>query len=456
MSSNSRGRIPTRLRLVRVAQASAPESQSAPGSKPHALKKSEWVVVDCDDVGSKETGGSKTNRLRFHLARGSYEWPERTVERPVGQGGALTPIAVARVSVAYGRMLTLGAVGEVVPQVLDDLGNKPLRALQESGWDRRRDGALTYAVLVADRRLRNLRASLQAWSKRWHLTDRWCLEIALSTLTHKPNAAGLTWFDPQTSFKGISPPFHGPLAPPLRLRPYDPIQEWRSDYLYYARVDLNPRYKTCSDELTECLNAVSRSSSAVEQDRLLERAHELGDRLLRPRKLAPAKEQRISEYLDRVEAAARAEGLLPVPELRQPQVFSWLAAHQVCGWSFRQIAKASRVYKDSEVYHNAVVRGIKELRHHIGLTARQDRPSAPRRANLKYLIVKVEKALAGELAKERNREAALRRPERRNLTPGERDAQLRAALEILRRSGVTIDQVTEPREALPLTESPPR
>ena len=261
----------------------------------------------------KKLESSHTNRLRFHWAPGSYEWPERTVERSVGRGGAPTPITLARVSVAYGRMLTLDAVGEVEPGVLDELNDEPRRALERSGWDQRRDGALTNAVLVTDPRLRELRASLREWCERWHLVDQWCLEIALSTLTHKSNAARLTWFNPQTSFslRGMAPPLRAPLAPPLGLSPYDPTQEWRSDYLYSARIVLNPRCKTLSDELTECVNAVSRSSSAVEQDRLLERARELGDRLPpRPRKLAAGQEQLIGDYLDRLESAARAQGLV--------------------------------------------------------------------------------------------------------------------------------------------------
>jgi hypothetical protein len=61
-------------------------------------------------AGQKDPVFTRTNRLRFNLGRGEYEWPELRVMRPVGPGGALAPIALARLSVTYGRLLTLGAV----------------------------------------------------------------------------------------------------------------------------------------------------------------------------------------------------------------------------------------------------------------------------------------------------------------------------------------------------------
>ena len=366
----------------------------------------------------KKLESSHTNRLRFHWAPGSYEWPERTVERSVGRGGAPTPITLARVSVAYGRMLTLDAVGEVEPGVLDELNDEPRRALERSGWDQRRDGALTNAVLVTDPRLRELRASLREWCERWHLVDQWCLEIALSTLTHKSNAARLTWFNPQTSFslRGMAPPLRAPLAPPLGLSPYDPTQEWRSDYLYSARIVLNPRCKTLSDELTECVNAVSRSSSAVEQDRLLERARELGDRLHHaPESSLLAKSSSSAIILIGLNLRRGPRASLRFPRIATTTFFSgWQPVRCAAGVIVTSPRRAMCI-KIARLYHNAVVRGIKKLSHHIGLTTPRRPPAAPRGANLKYLINKFEKALTGELAKDaRNREAALRRPERRD------------------------------------------
>lgn len=375
----------------------------------------------------KEAESSRTNRVCFNLGPGSYEWPERMVERAIGPG--LTP---ARVSVAYGRMLTLAAVDKVEPRVLRELSEEPRRVLQESGWDWQRDDPLIYRVLVTDPRLRKLRASLRAWSKRWHLTDQWCLELALSTLRFNSNTARLRWRDQKIILIGMAPPFRPSFDPPLGLRPFDPTQEWRRDYRYYARVYLNPEYKAISDELAERVDSVSRSSSPLEQDQLLDRAHELGERLPpRPRKLAPAKEQLITKYLERVETTARAEGLLPVPELPQPQVFSWLAAHQIYGWTPRLIAEASCVYKAKAPNPTTVVEGIKKLSDHIGLTPRRDRPPSPRGKNRDNLIRYVRDALEGKTTK-----IQIKAP-RLTLTPERKLAQARAVLETLHLAGLT-------------------
>jgi hypothetical protein len=185
-------------------------------------------------VGWKNPVFTRTNRLRFNLGRGEYEWPELRVMRPVGPGGALAPIALARLSVTYGRLLTLGAVDEIEPGVLDDLGGQPFEALNRSSWNAERDGLLSYEVILAGPRLRDLRASLEAWSDLWHLNDKWCLELAVSTLTHKSGGERLAWFEPRTHFGGIAPPFRAPFPPPLGLRPYDPVREWRADYLDHA------------------------------------------------------------------------------------------------------------------------------------------------------------------------------------------------------------------------------
>ena len=364
--------------------------------------------------------------------------------RPVGPGGALAPIALARLSVTYGRLLTLGAVDEIEPGVLDDLGGQPFEALNRSSWNADRDGLLSYEVILADPRLRDLRASLEAWSDRWHLNDKWCLELAVSALTHKWGGERSDWFEPRPHFGGMALPFRALFLAPLGLRPYDPVREWRADYLAHARRVLNPKYQALDREMSACLHVMNRTSSLIEQDRLLAHARELGDRLQRVRKLAAATELLISEYLDRVESAARAEGLVQVPsEFRQPMVFRWLAAYQVCGWSPRQIARATRVYQTSEVYHNAIVHGITRLAGHIGLALRWVRPFYPRRSNLDSHVEEIRAALRGERLVTRRALCWSNRPPRRELTPEEKLAEARRVVEVLLEVGVT--EISDPK-----------
>jgi hypothetical protein len=186
---------------------------------------------------------------------------------------------------AYGRLLTLGAVDEVEPGVLDDLDAQPFEALNRSSWNAERDGLLRYEVILTNPRLRDLRASLETWSDRWHLNDKWCLGIAVSTLTQKSGGERLAWFEPRTHFGGMAPPFPAPFPPPFGLRPYDPAREWRADYLDHARRVLNPKYQALEREMIMCLDATNCASSAIEQDRLL--AHALGLAIRRDRSFYP-------------------------------------------------------------------------------------------------------------------------------------------------------------------------
>ena len=316
--------------------------------------------------------------------------------RPVGRRGAPAAVQVWRVSVAYGRLLLLGAVDEVEPRVLDELDEGPLSTLKASGWDRRRDGLLTLRAVRTKARLSTFRASLAAWSTRWRLTDDWCLEIALSTLMCKPGGGRLAWFQPLTHFGGRMPAFRPPGAAPLGLRPWNIVGERRGDYVVDARKALNPRWRELNREMAACLDSMSGHSPQA-RDRLLARARALGDRMrvLRIPKLSAARERLLSDYLDPVESAAREAGLIARPaEFRQPKVFRWLAGYQVCGWSPRQIAKATRIYSYSEVYPNAIVHGIRRLARHIGLTLRRDRPRSARGANL--AVDEIRAALSGE------------------------------------------------------------
>jgi len=377
---------------------------------------------------------SETNRRRFFLARGDYEWPEQIFERPVGPGGTLVRITNTRLSVAYGRILTLEAADDLEPKVLDDLGERPLAALKRSGWNPSRDGTLSYEVLQKDPRLRPLRAELEVWSKQFQLTDRWCVEIALSTLERNPQDARPQWFEVETHF-GRPRPFYVTFAPPLELPPYDPVYWRRCGYLSHARKILNPRYQAIYREMKNCIDSMSHTNSRAEEYRLTDRARELGDRLPRTWRISEASERLILKYLDRVESEARRAGLLRVPaELRQPMVFRWLAGHQVCGWSPRQIAKATCVYKGSEVYHNAVVHGIKKLSEHIGLSLRRNCTPSPRGSNLDRLVNKIRTAMNADRIPGRHAFALVPKPPNKPLFSAE---VIREALQVLRECGVT-------------------
>jgi hypothetical protein len=394
-------------------------------------------------VGRRNAALSRTNRKRFHLGHGEYEWPEQIAMRPVGRRGAAAEVQVWRVSVDYGRVLILGAVDEVEPRVLDELGQEPLRTLKASGWDRQRDGPLTLEVVRAKARLSAFRASLAAWSSRWHVTDDWCLEIALSTLMHKPGGARLAWFELLTHFDGRTPAFRPPFPAPLGLRPWNIVGERRGDYIVHAQTALNPKWHALNGAMVACLDSIS-GRSPEERDRLLASARALGDRMsmLHIPKLSAASEQLLSDYLDRVESAARGAGLVPRPaEFRQPRVFRWLAGYQVCGWSPRQIARATCVYPYSEAYPNAILHGIRRLAGHIGLTLRCDRPRSPRGANLACLIDELRAALSGER----------RRP--RSIPPAplpsakERRAYIRELIRVLKETGYFDDVVGTTFEA---------
>jgi hypothetical protein len=344
----------------------------------------------------RNSGHSQTNRRRFFLNRGDYEWPDQIVKRQVGPRARVVSVLKPRLSVAYGRILTLEAATDLEPYLLDSLGEQPLDALRRSGWSPEKDGALSYTVLHKEPKLQALHSELEGWSRASHLTDTWCLEIALSTLTRALHDGELRWFEVQTHF-GRPRRFYVTFAAPLDLPPYDPVYHRRSDYLSHVRNQLNPRYQKLLRELDECDDSLNRANSRDEEYRLVDRMRECGDRLPRKCGLRKDRERFILEYVERVEAEARRQGLVAVPrELRQPMVFHWLAGHQVCGWTPRQIARATRVFKGSEVYHNAIVLGIKKLSAYIGLTLRRDRVTSPRGKRLDLLVTKIREAMDPE------------------------------------------------------------
>jgi hypothetical protein len=353
---------------------------------------------------------SQTNRRRFFLTRGDYERPEQVFERQVGAPDKAVRVPRPRVSVAYGRILTLEAATDLEPDVLNSLGVQPLDAFRRSGWSPAKDGALSYAVLQNEPKLRALRCELEGWSRAFHLTDTWCLEIALSTLARASGDGELRWFEAQTHF-GRPRPFYVTFAAPLGLPPYDPVYQRRSDYVSHARNQLNPRYQKLLRELEESVDSVIDINSYDEEYRLMDRMRECGDRLPRKCGLTNDHERCILEYIERVEAEARRQGLVAVPrELRQPMMFHWLAGHRVCGWTPRQIARAVRVYKGTEVYHNAIVHGIKKMSAHIGLTLRSDSVPSPRGKRLELLVTKIREAMDPEQITARRARLQVSRP----------------------------------------------
>src|SRR5258708_5624651 len=215
----------------------------------------------------------------------------------------------------------LEAATDLEPYLLDSLGQQPLDAFRRSGWSPAKDGALSYSILQKEPKLQALRSELDGWSRAFHLTDTWCLEIALSTLTRAPQGGELRWFELQTHF-GRPRPFYVTFAAPLDLPPYDPVYQRRCDYMIHARNELNPRYQKLSRELLESIDSLSHNNSRDEEYRLMDRMRESGNRLPRKCGLTKDRERRILEYVERVEEEARRQGLVPVPrELRQPMMF---------------------------------------------------------------------------------------------------------------------------------------
>jgi hypothetical protein len=347
----------------------------------------------------KNSAYSKTNRRVFYLARGDYEWPDwsnRSSECPAGTRRVEEPIAIARPrqSVANARVLLLDAAADLYPEILVELSGR-LPALVRSEWNSGRDGLLNYAALQGESRLQTVRAELNEWSEWCHLTDRWCLEIALSTLTKMRHDGQLEWFEAQTHF-GIPDPFRVSFAAPLGLPAYDPVYLRRADYLSRVRKSVNPRYQRMFAELTASIDSMNRTNSRDEEYRLMGRMRELGDRLPRTVGITKDRERRILDYVNRVETEARHQGLVKVPpELRQPRIFQWLAGHHLFGWTPRQIAGATYVYKSS-AYHNTIVHGIKKLSAYIGLSPRKDRVLSPRGVKLACLVEKIRGALDPE------------------------------------------------------------
>jgi len=210
---------------------------------------------------------SKTNRRRFFLTRGDYEWPEQVFKRQVSARGGAATVHRARLSVAYGRILMLEAATDLEPYLLDSLGEQPLDAFRRSGWSPAKDGALSYSVLQKGPKLQALRSELEGWSRAFHLTDTWCLEIALSTLTRAPQGGDLRWFEVQTHF-GRPRPFYVTFAAPFDLPPYDPVYQRRSDYMSRVRKELNPRFRKLLRELVGSIDSLSHTNSRDEEYRL--------------------------------------------------------------------------------------------------------------------------------------------------------------------------------------------
>ena len=288
----------------------------------------------------------------------------------------------------------LDAAADLDPEILVELSRR-LPALERSGWNSERDGLLTYTALQGESRLQTLRAELNEWTRGCHLVDRWCVEIALSTLTKMRYDGQLEWFGAQAHL-GILNPFRVSFAAPFGLPAYDPVHLRRADYLSRVRKSVNQRYQEMFAELKASIDSMNRTNSRDEEYRVIGRMRELGDRLPRTVGITKDHERRILDYVNRVETEARRQGLVRVPtELRQPRIFQWLAGHQLFGWTPRQIAGATYIYK-SNAYHNTIVHGIKKLSAYIGLSPRKDRVLSPRGVKLACLVEKIHGALDPE------------------------------------------------------------
>ena len=112
-------------------------------------------------LNARKSVHSETNRRRFFLTRGDYEWPEKIFKHRVGGPGKAVSFPMPRASVAYGRILTLEAATDLEPYLLDSLAEQPLAAFRQGGWNLENDGALSFAVLQSEPKLRALRSELE-------------------------------------------------------------------------------------------------------------------------------------------------------------------------------------------------------------------------------------------------------------------------------------------------------
>jgi len=177
--------------------------------------------------------------------------------------------------------------------------------------------ALQPELLRTLRTTENKKTAVRAWAKRWHLNDEWCVLMALETRSwwsQRPEATG--WY-----FKdcGIIAMFYPFAIKPIRFEEFlwDPTQRRRRVFERYVMKNVQTALK---------------------------------------------------EYMDRVEADARAAGLKRVPRKTSVEHFQWLVRHQIMGESFAEIAQSASYQFNGG--RQTIRKAVVELATYLSLTLR--------------------------------------------------------------------------------------
>jgi hypothetical protein len=197
------------------------------------------------------------------------------------------------------RLEFLDAAFALVPTMETDLQELLLSCLRGAPKDRE------FPVLA-----------LEAWIKRYNLTDRWCRRWLWTTFWFYFAAAEMC---PNVSGR-------------LRILPF------RYDFNDPLQIEVPPPPDPFS-------NSFPSESETIKQWR--------------------------KRVADTALAAYRQEGCLPTPELRSPEHLSWLAGYQCCGWSQNAIADATG--KDRAGVSRAIHRVAQQIKLTLRPVANNDR-----------------------------------------------------------------------------------
>lgn len=181
-----------------------------------------------------------------------------------------------------------------------------------------RAGVLVPALLAELRTMEPDNAeALQAWGKRWHLSDPWCLVLAKDTAR---------WYSTNPDAKGWDFEQYGMVA---GYFPFD-----------FAPLRFEPFY----------FDPTWRRRGAFKKDVLATVA------------------KRVDAYCNRIEADATAAGLKRAPRSKTIEHFDWLVRYQVKGESFAFIAQNARFRFNGG--RQTVRKAIVELAEYLELTLR--------------------------------------------------------------------------------------
>jgi hypothetical protein len=296
------------------------------------------------------------DRRQYRYGGGEFEPPAAVVETPSPiplwpespQFGPYV-LQLERPSILKARSMFLGALQGAEPDVLSSLRENVFPTLDSlvNGEAINKNAALFTPFIFEWRQveltksLRVLRAALLEWSRNWNLTDTWCLEWAVQTLS---------WWS-QRRFEEHDDWYHEDLSgvpsPKFQFRDFEMKCHW----------DVGSELKA---------DFVARTITEFEQN--------------------------LARYIRDSKAFAKAHGFVPAPALRELEHFFWLARYQVSGETAKDIARGRdiggcwssdgstakeqrKIGAEREAATQRVKKGLSRLANFIGLTLR-DRRSA--------------------------------------------------------------------------------